>query len=44
VDCLGTEHAWRKVLKGIREGKKNPLDWMLNTVRIKIRERKDRRL
>ena len=36
VDYPGTEYAWRKVLKRIREGSQNPFDWTLASAQLKI--------
>ena len=36
VDYPGTDSAWRKVLKGIREGHERAFDWILDSVQLTI--------
>jgi len=36
VDYPGTDSAWRRVLKGIREGDTDPFDWMLSSVQLTV--------
>lgn len=36
VDYPGSHAAWRKVLKGIRDGLADPFDWVLESVQLTI--------